>query len=113
MTSIFCQEISALENIAAKLSEREDSEESLAIVKALISIKDRLNTKLVEMEEYYMRRIEFYQERSRIESEEMEGYASACSNKYIDLLVKTKKLKSRIDEAEAKNIFYKSRMTKQ
>lgn len=108
----FCKEISALEDIAGELGQEESSEEVPAKARLLMVVKDSLNAKLMEMEEYYMKRIELYRERSRMEIMRLEAQMNEHSGKYLDLLTRVKKLGDRIEELEIKNAFYKSRMNR-
>lgn len=107
MSKHFCQEIRELEELAAGLCE--ESEENAAWSRALNTLKDRLNSRFVEMETYYMARMAFHQEQSRMECSELERHAETCTDKYFSLLVKTKELRNRVDELDVKNKFYKSR----
>lgn len=99
-----CPEISALEGILAELAEQhKDDEKSIAAIESLMVLKDRLNERLVEMEEYFMKRAEVYREINRHEYEELERDVDMYSNRYIEALMWAVELKERIEELESRD----------
>ncbi|CAD25112.1 hypothetical protein [Encephalitozoon cuniculi GB-M1] len=110
MSNHFCQEILALEEIIVELLGSERTEEVIDYkVRSLMAAKDRLNEKMVEMEEYYMKRIEFYKGRDEARLKELERHIEAYDEKYLRLLAKARKLGSKVERLEVGNRLLRSR----
>lgn len=104
----FCQEILLLEEIIKGLLDSGEIEEATACkYKSLLEVKDKINERMIEMEEYYMKRIEFYRERDGAKMKELEKDARSCDEKYLGLLIKAKELRSKIERLEVRNKLFR------
>lgn len=100
----FCQEILALETIIAELCVSERTDEALEDkARSLMAVKERLNSRMVEMEEYYMGRIEFYRECASVRVRELEERIETCDGRYLELLAKARGLMSRVEKLVARD----------
>ncbi|AFM97830.1 hypothetical protein EHEL_020740 [Encephalitozoon hellem ATCC 50504] len=106
----FCQEILLLEDTIAGLLDSEGMEETTACkLKFLLEIKDRINERMMEMEEYYMKRIEFYRECDGARVRELEKDARSRDERYLGLLVRTKELKDKVEKLEIRDKLFKAK----
>ncbi|ADM11076.1 uncharacterized protein Eint_020770 [Encephalitozoon intestinalis ATCC 50506] len=109
MNRYFCREILLLEEITTELlGSKEMDEETTHKAKLLLTIKDKLNEKMMEMEEYYMKRIEFYRENDGTRAKELEKQTEECNEKYLGLLIRAKELGHQIERLEIKGLRNKS-----
>ncbi|AFN82549.1 hypothetical protein EROM_020740 [Encephalitozoon romaleae SJ-2008] len=104
----FCHEILLLEEIIKGLLDSEEIEETTARkYKSLLEVKDKINSRMIEMEEYYMKRIEFYRECDGAKVKELEKDVRSRDEKYLGLLVKAKELRNKIERLEVRNKLFR------